>query len=311
MMDTIAALAARKLSKLLVKDFRESFGSGHDEAAELLGALALSAIECIGKSDCLYHNFEHTMLVTLVGREILRGRMFLERVEPEDYSHLIAACLLHDIGYVRGVLSGDSKTAFVVDPSGKTVTLPRGASDASLTAYHVDRSKMFAFERLGNSPVLDAARVARAIELTRFPPSAETAITTVLEPKLVQAADLIGQLGDPFYPNKANALYRELEEAGEGRQLGYSCPVDLVEQYPQFYWSYVSSRIAEGKKYLGLTGSGRQWIANLYHHLYRSEHFTHSIDVAAATFELPAICTGRRSRQEDRKARREGRARGG
>ena len=33
MMDTIAALAARKLSKFLVNDFRE-VGSGHDEAAE-------------------------------------------------------------------------------------------------------------------------------------------------------------------------------------------------------------------------------------------------------------------------------------
>src|SRR5208282_3536181 len=264
MMETIAALAARKLSKLLVKDFRESFGSGHDESAELLGALALSAIECIGKSDCLYHNFEHTMLVTLVGREILRGRMQLERVEPQDYSHLVAACLLHDIGFVRGILSGDSKTEFVVDPSGKTVTLPRGASDASLTVYHVDRSKMFAFERLGNSPVLDAAS------------------TTVLEPRLVQAADLIGQLGDPFYPNKANALYRELEEAGKSRQLGYSSPADLVEKYPQFYWSYVSSHIEEGKKYLSLTESGRQWIANLNHHLYRSEMSTRSNDEASA-----------------------------
>ena len=271
MMETIAALAARKLSRFLVNDFRESFGSGHDEVAELLGALSRSAIECIAKSDCLYHNFEHTMLVTLVGREILRGRMLLERVEPQDYSHLIAACLLHDIGFVRGILSGDSKTEFVVDPGGKTVTLPRGASDASLLAYHVDRSKMFAFERVGNSPVLDAARVAQAIELTRFPP-AETAHTAVLEPRLVQAADLIGQLGDPFYPNKANALYRELEEAGKTRQLGYSCPADLVEKYPQFYWSYVSSHIEEGKKYLGFTDPGRQWIANLNDHLFRAEH---------------------------------------
>ena len=198
MMETIAALAARKLSKFLVNDFRESFGSGHDEVAELLGALSRSAIECIAKSDCLYHTFEHTMLVTLVGREILRGRMLLERVEPQDYSHLIAACLLHDIGFVRGILSGDTKTEYVVDPSGKTVRLPRGASDASLTAYHVDRSKIFAFERLGSSPVIDAARSAQAIELTRFPPAAESANTTVLEPRLVQAADLIGQLGDPL-----------------------------------------------------------------------------------------------------------------
>jgi hypothetical protein len=272
MMETIAALAARKLSKFLVNDFRESFGSGHDEVAELLGALSRSAIECIAKSDCLYHTFEHTMLVTLVGREILRGRMLLERVEPQDYSHLIAACLLHDIGFVRGILSGDTKTEYVVDPSGKTVRLPRGASDASLTAYHVDRSKIFAFERLGSSPVIDAARVAQAIELTRFPPAAESANTTVLEPRLVQAADLIGQLGDPFYPNKANALYRELEEAGKNRQLGYSCPADLVEKYPQFYWSYVSSHIDEGKKYLGFTDPGRQWIANLNDHLFGAEH---------------------------------------
>jgi hypothetical protein len=272
MMETIAALAARKLSKFLVNDFRESFGSGHDEVAELLGALSRSAIECIAKSDCLYHTFEHTMLVTLVGREILRGRMLLERVEPQDYSHLIAACLLHDIGFVRGILSGDTKTEYVVDPSGKTVRLPRGASDASLTAYHVDRSKIFAFERLGSSPVIDAARVAQAIELTRFPPAAESANTTVLEPRLVQAADLIGQLGDPFYPNKANALYRELEEAGKNRQLGYSCPADLVEKYPQFYWSYVSSHIEEGKKYLGFTDPGRQWIANLNDHLFGAEH---------------------------------------
>jgi hypothetical protein len=272
MMETIAALAARKLSKFLVNDFRESFGSGHDEVAELLGALSRSAIECIAKSDCLYHTFEHTMLVTLVGREILRGRMLLERVEPQDYSHLIAACLLHDIGFVRGILSGDTKTEYVVDPSGKTVRLPRGASDASLTANHVDRSKIFAFERLGSSPVIDAARVAQAIELTRFPPAAESANTTVLEPRLVQAADLIGQLGDPFYPNKANALYRELEEAGKNRQLGYSCPADLVEKYPQFYWSYVSSHIDEGKKYLGFTDPGRQWIANLNDHLFGAEH---------------------------------------
>jgi hypothetical protein len=52
----------------------------------------------------LYHNLEHTLLVTLVGRDILRGRMMCERIEPDDYSHVAVACLLHDIGYVRGVL---------------------------------------------------------------------------------------------------------------------------------------------------------------------------------------------------------------
>ena len=66
------------------------------------------------------------------------------------------------------MLSGDTKTEFVIDRSGKTVTLPRGASDASLAPYHVDRSKLFVYERLGDTPTIDASRVAAAIELTRF-----------------------------------------------------------------------------------------------------------------------------------------------
>ena len=263
MMETIAGMAARQLGKLLVHDFRENFGSGQDETAEALGALARSAIERIGKSDALYHNFEHTMHVTMVGREILRGRMLSERVAPDDYGHLLAACLLHDIGFVRGVLSADTGTEFVVDGTGRMVRLPRGASDASLMAHHVERSKMFALEQLGKSRRFDAARVAEAIELTRFPPSVETANITGLEPRLVQAADLIGQLGDPFYRKKANALYRELEEAGKTRQFGYASPADLIDTFPEFYRNHVAFHIDCGKKYLEATASGREWIANI------------------------------------------------
>jgi hypothetical protein len=74
---------------------------------------------------------------------------------------------LHDIGYMRGVLGGDTETEFLVDESGKKITLPRGASDAALTPYHVDRSKLFAFERLRNSPTIDASRVAAAAPQSR------------------------------------------------------------------------------------------------------------------------------------------------
>jgi hypothetical protein len=271
-MDAIAAVAAKKLAKLLAKDFRETFGSAENDEAERLGALARTTIECIARSDALYHNFEHTMLVTIVGRDILRGRTLSNRIEPEDYIHLIVACLLHDIGFVRGILSGDTKTEFVIDRSGKTVTLPRGASDASLAPYHVDRSKLFVYERLGDSPTIDASRVAAAIELTRFPPNPDSD-QNGLEPRLVQSADLIGQLGDPLYPRKANALFYELEEIGSNRQLGYASPADLVEKFPGFYWNTVSAHLEEGMKYLSLTASGRQWIANLHNHIFNAEHF--------------------------------------
>jgi len=85
----------------------------------------------------------------MVGRDILKGMTLSQQIEPTDYIHLIVACLLHDIGYMRGVLSGDTETEFVMDGSGKKISLPRGVSDASLSPYHVDRSKLFALERLG------------------------------------------------------------------------------------------------------------------------------------------------------------------
>src|SRR3981189_1536813 len=149
---TLTALAAKKLGKFLAKDFRRVFGPAHHDMAERLGSLARSTIECLARSDALYHNFEHTLQVTMVGRDILQGMTLSQRIEHTDYNHLIVVCLLNDIGYMRGVLSGDTETEFVVDGSGKRITLARGASDAALSPYHVDRSKLFAFERLGNSP---------------------------------------------------------------------------------------------------------------------------------------------------------------
>src|SRR4051812_18477462 len=106
-MKTIMASAARRLGRILAADFRETFGSAEGDAAERLGSLARITIECIGRSDALYHNYEHTWLVTMVGRDILHGLAMSRRIESSDYIHLIVACLLHDIGYVRGILSGD------------------------------------------------------------------------------------------------------------------------------------------------------------------------------------------------------------
>ena len=272
-MKPITALAANKLGEFLTKDFRRIFGPAHDDVAERLGSLARSTIECLARSDALYHNFEHTLQVTMVGRDILQGMTLSQRIEPEDYSHLIVACLLHDIGYMRGVLSGDTENEFVVDGNGKKVTLPRGASNAALTPYHVDRSKLFAFERLGNSRTIKASRIAEAIERTRFPvPRNRSDANESLEPKLVQAADLIGQLGDPMYSRKANALYCEFEEIGMNRQLGYSSPADIIDKYPAFFWDSVSMHLDDGIRYLNMTVSGRQWIANLHHHILCAEH---------------------------------------
>ena len=74
-------------------------------------AAAKLTLECIGNSDALYHNIEHSMLVTLVGHDILIGRALQRSTTADDYANFILACLTHDIGYVRGVVHGDDGAA--------------------------------------------------------------------------------------------------------------------------------------------------------------------------------------------------------
>jgi hypothetical protein len=89
---------------------------------------------------------------------------------------------------------------------------------------------------------------------------------------LLRAADLIGQLGDPHYLKKSNALYYEFEEIGLNKQLGYDSPSDLVDKYPQFYWNRVAPHIQAGIRYLNVTSNGRRRIAGLYSNVFRAEH---------------------------------------
>jgi hypothetical protein len=57
---------------------------------------------------------------------------------------------------------------------------------------------MFVYERFAKTKTLDSERVTKAIEATRFPPRSDCAQSgDDFEPCLVQAANLIGQLGDP------------------------------------------------------------------------------------------------------------------
>src|SRR5690348_7058973 len=168
-MITVPELAADALGKFLGNYMRRRFGSSQTHLVEMVPSIARIALECIGNSDALYHNVEHTMLVTLAGHDILRGRALHMQTSASDYAHLIIACLTHDIGYVRGILRDDEIDGFVVDAAGNKVKLPRGASDAALLAHHVDRSKLFIMERLESSEILDAARIAHAVEGSRFP----------------------------------------------------------------------------------------------------------------------------------------------
>ena len=267
-MMTLPELASDALAEFL-RSYMVKFGAAQAAFQDIVSGAARIALDCIGNSDALYHNAEHTLLVTLAGHDIMRGRLTHINITASDYAHVIVACLAHDIGYVRGALEGDDESGFVIDAAGTRVTLPRGSSDASLMPYHVDRSKLYIMQRLPDDFPLDKQRIVTAIEGTRFPPS-DGHIHGV-EATIVRAADFIGQLGDPNYIRKANALFYEFEEVGMNRQLGYESPADIVERYPQFYWNSVSPHIQGAIRHLNNTSSGRQWIANLYANVFRAE----------------------------------------
>ena len=109
-MITIPELASEALGSHLATHMGRRFGSTDAELIELVQSAARLALDCIGNSDALYHNVEHTMLVTLVGYDILKGRRLLKETNADDYAHVLAACLFHDIGYVRGILDANSST---------------------------------------------------------------------------------------------------------------------------------------------------------------------------------------------------------
>jgi hypothetical protein len=264
---------AKVLGTRLKSTYRHYYGGRNPEYATLLDAGARLLIERISVSNALYHNAEHTFLVTLVGQDILRGKLLHHPVDPIDWLHFIFALLCHDIGYVRGVCSADDANSVVIDENGERFRMPRGASDAALTPYHVNRGKIFVMERLGKDSDLDADRVARAIELTRFPiPNDDDHKETGTEAGLVRAADLIGQLADPRYPQKLTALYYEFVETGTAETLSLQSPADLVDVYPRFFWQTVEPYITDALKYLSLTTEGRQWISNLNSHVFTVEH---------------------------------------
>jgi hypothetical protein len=264
----------------LKEGYHRTYGGWKSDYEDIIGWVGSMALENIANSDALYHNVEHTILVTLVGQEILRGKHIREGgISCEDWLHFIVSLVCHDIGYVKGVCRGDRNGYYSTGKNGEMVNLPAGSSDAALTPYHVDRAKLFIDERFGGHSLINAELVKSNIELTRFPvPKAEDHQETTNFPGLLRASDLIGQLSDPRYLKKISALFYEFEETGVNKTLGYRHPGDLRKNYPKFYWHGVYPYVKDGLHYLELTQQGQQVIANLYSNVFVVEHEPLNLD---------------------------------
>jgi hypothetical protein len=260
-------------------DYAQTYGGLQPAYADIIAWVGNMGVETIANSNALYHDVEHTIFVSLVGQQILRGKHIREGgVSCEDWLHFTISLVCHDIGYVKGVCRHDviSLRRYATGQGDETVVLPEGYTDASLTPYHVDRGKLFVEERFGGHGLLDAEVIKANIELTRFPVPLDTDHQDTRNyPGLVRAADLIGQLSDPRYLHKIPALYYEFEETGVNKALGYRHPEDLRRNYPKFYWKTVYPYIKDAIAYLKLTQEGKQILSNLYGHVFEIEHESH------------------------------------
>ncbi|MDC0994716.1 hypothetical protein OAT01_03260 [Pseudomonadales bacterium] len=90
------------LAELRLK-YSNLFGDNTDNTPLLISA-ARNALEIIANSDAPYHDMNHTIMVTMVGTEILGGKFLVEgSINERDWIHFVISLLHHDIGYVRGI----------------------------------------------------------------------------------------------------------------------------------------------------------------------------------------------------------------
>ena len=119
------------------------FGNNESDI-HLLVTNARNALEIIANSDAPYHDANHTMMVTSVGMEILRGKILIEGgVSAKEWVHFMIPLLNHDIGYVRGICQVDRSGRYAINIEYETIAPPAGSTDAFLTPHHVDRAKMY------------------------------------------------------------------------------------------------------------------------------------------------------------------------
>jgi|TARA_B110000196_G_C20922201_1_gene555777 hypothetical protein len=207
----------------IIEYYVNMFGNNESDI-HLLVTNARNALEIIVNSDAPYHDANHTMMVTSVGMEILRGKTLIEGgVSAKEWGHFVISLLNHDIGYVRGICRADRSGRYAINIEYETIAPPAGSTDAFLTPYHVDRAKMYIQERFRDDEDVDVEMIQNNIERTRFPvPTEEDAQESTDFPGLIRSADLIGQLADPQYMRKISALFADFRETGQEAKMGYT-----------------------------------------------------------------------------------------
>ena len=187
--------------------------------------------------DAPYHDFEHTMQVTLCMARLLRGLHASGFELPTRAFELgIVAALFHETGYLK--TRGDTE-----------------GTGAKYTAVHVGRGTAFA-EAFLPTKGLTATEV-RAVHNMIYCTCVSTDARTIpfqseLERTVGYAlgtSDLLAQMAAPDYVEKLPLLYQEFAEAArnapaeKAHLFAFKSADDLIRNSPAFWEGYVLPKV--------------------------------------------------------------------
>ena len=193
--------------------------------------------------DTRYHDLEHTLQGTLCLTQILRGRAEAGAdpvLDHRDFELALAAILLHDTGYLKGVSD-------------------RSGTGAKYTKTHVQRSCQFARDLLDHKGFSDAEirAVQSMIRCTGMGTRIETIVFDREQHRIagfaLGTADLLGQMAAADYVDKLPILFEEFQESSQfnrSESALFSSAADLMEKTPAFWERYVKPKIEND--FLGL-----------------------------------------------------------
>ncbi len=251
--------------------YDDIYGDGPPDHRDTVLIVARMSLSRIARSDALFFDTEHAINGTMVGIEMLYGRLARSGFfASRDWVHVVSALLCANVGLVRGALAGDTKTEFVIDESGKTIALDRGATDASLWLYAAKRSALFVQQHFQGHRVIDVDVLGAMIEGSNVLIS-ETDTRRVFNRAIVRAALVVAILADAAFEKKLVPFYLVAEEAGVADFLGFESIEEVRTGFASYFWHNLYPNVSDGIQLLEQTGHGRTLLSNMYGHLLVAE----------------------------------------
>ncbi len=191
-------------------------------------------------SDTAYHDFEHTLCVAVCWSDMFASLVRNQPLLPVGYSEFLlgmAACLLHDTGYLKEQH----------DPAG---------TGAKFTLVHEARSCRIARRFLLRLNWPDAAvKLVQRLIVATGPRAVIEAMPFVspsekILAQMLASADFLAQMADPEYLRKLPALFDEFEEIDKLRGLSqterpFPNLDTLVNATPSFWEQFVLPRLKD------------------------------------------------------------------